>query len=391
MRISRIYLKNWMNFREADVGELADVVYVLGANAAGKSNLLEAIRFVRDLAKTRGGGLQQAIESRGGIKKIRCLHARKDTEVVVALQIADDELSAKWSYEIAFNLPGSGHREPQVVRETVKRTNSSGGESILLERPDKKDKQDSFLLRETSLEQASANAEFRDLASFLGSVSYVHLVPQLLKFGDQIGGRVLEDDPFGQEFLFRIARTQARTRDARLRRVEKALQAVVPQLEDLQFVKDEITGQPHLEMRFKHHRPRGAKQREDQFSDGTLRIIALLWLMQESGGGPLLLEEPELSLNEDVVRQLPELFSRIVKSQKTKRQIILTTHSEALLSNPGINSDSLLLVIPSDEGSQLRKTSEQENNALSVGLSPGEVVLPVVRKANKALQLTLDL
>ncbi len=36
--------------------------------------------------------------------------------------------------------------------------------------------------------------------------------------------------------------------------------------------KDEISGRPHLKVRFEHFRPKAGWQREEQFSDGTLRV-----------------------------------------------------------------------------------------------------------------------
>lgn len=35
----------------------------------------------------------------------------------------------------------------------------------------------------------------------------LHLVPQLLKYGEKIGGNRIEDDPFGRGFLERLAKT----------------------------------------------------------------------------------------------------------------------------------------------------------------------------------------
>ena len=33
-------------------------MFLVGTNASGKSNFLDALRFLRDIAKTEGGGLQ---------------------------------------------------------------------------------------------------------------------------------------------------------------------------------------------------------------------------------------------------------------------------------------------------------------------------------------------
>lgn len=388
MHISRLKLKNWRNFKSVEIQNLPESVYVLGPNAAGKSNLLDAVRFLRDVSKHRGGGLQDAIERRGGVGKIRCLHARNDTEILIDVDIVNESGSLVWKYELGFNIPPKGKRDPQVTRERVISYEAGGKPNLIVDRPGKPEKKDEILLRETHIEQISANAEFRELADFFSGVTYVHLVPQLLKFGDQIGGRVIDDDPFGQEFMLRIARTTPRTRDARLKRIETALRTIVPHLEDLKFLKDDITGHPHLEIKFKHHRPRGAKQREDQFSDGTLRIMSILWLLQERGSSPMLLEEPELSLNEEIVAQLPRIMASVKSKSRSGRQFIITTHSEALLSNSGIDPYGIVVITPSDDGSTTRGISVGEEAALDAGLSPAEAVLPNARKTG---QLDLSL
>jgi predicted ATPase len=383
MHISRLKLKNWRNFKAGEISDLPESVYILGPNAAGKSNLLDAVRFLRDVAKHRGGGLQDAIDSRGGVGKIRCLHARNDTEILLEADIVDEDDILAWRYELGFNIPPKGKREPLITKERVTSFGPDGEAKVLVNRPGKAEKKDELLLRETHIEQISANADFRELADFLSGATYVHLVPQLLKFGDQIGGRVIDDDPFGQAFMLRIARTTPRTRDARLKRIETALRTIVPQLEDLRFLKDDITGHPHLEIKFKHHRPRGAKQREDQFSDGTLRIMSILWLLQERGNSPLLLEEPELSLNEEIVAQLPRIMASVKSKSRSNRQFIVTTHSEALLSNSGIDPRGIVVLSPSADGSTIRSVTEDEEEALKAGFSAAEAVLPNARKTGQ--------
>jgi predicted ATPase len=74
MWITKLKLKNWMNFRKVDVA-LHERTYLIGPNASGKSNLLDVFRFLREVAKPSGGGLQKAVVDRGGITKLRCLQA----------------------------------------------------------------------------------------------------------------------------------------------------------------------------------------------------------------------------------------------------------------------------------------------------------------------------
>lgn len=75
-------------------------------------------------------------------------------------------------------------------------------------------------------------------------------------------------------------------------------------------------GVPHLEAIYEHWRMRGARQHEDQFSDGTLRLIGLLGALLE-GDWLLLLKEPELSLHPEIGKKFPALICRFLKQKKT--------------------------------------------------------------------------
>lgn len=374
MWITRLKLKNWRNFKQVDI-TLRDRVYLIGPNASGKSNLLDAFRFLRDIAKTSGGGLQKAVKDRQGITKLRCLQARTDPEVAIEVELAEtlDNPVAEWTYAIGFRSEGKGQQRLLLNYERVLHQGSR-----VLNRPDAADQADPARLTQTHLEQVNANAEFRPIADFFAGMTYLHLVPQLLKYGDAIGGQRLEDDPFGQGFLERIARCQARTRDSRLKKIQTALQVAVPQFKELRFVKDEINGHPHLEAFYEHWRPNAGWQREEQFSDGTLRLLALLWSLMD-GDSLLLLEEPELSLNDALVEQIPWLLERLQRQARYRRQILISTHSEALLRNRGIDVRGVLRLEPEKEGTRIIAADEAEQRMVEAGLSVAEVLLPKAR------------
>lgn len=375
MQFTRLTLKNWRNFRVADVA-LAPRTYVIGANAAGKSNLLDVFRFLRTLAQYDGGGLQKALSDRDGVTKLRSLHARKDSEVRIEVEVREGGSGegGRWRYALALKSEGKGHQRALVVQERVERD----GE-VLLDRPDENDRADPERLTQTYLEQITTNARFRVLADFFASTTYLHLVPQLLKHADEISGRTVEHDPFGQGLMQRIAKTPAKSRDARLRRIQQALARAVPQFSELRFQQDPITGLWHLEANFAHWRVHGAWQREKHLSDGTLRIIGLLWALQD-GDGLLLLEEPELSLNDAVVTHIPLLIDRVLRDRKKSalsRQVIISTHSEALLQN--IGDASVVLIEPGENGSTVRTPNEAEIRQMQHGLTPAEIMLPKTR------------
>lgn len=216
----------------------------------------------------------------------------------------------------------------------------------------------------------------------------MHLVPQLLRFSETIQGRVIESDPFGQGLLERVAKTSPRIQRSRLSRIESALKVAVPQLQQLRFERDNDSGRPHLSALYSHWRPKAGWQREDQFSDGTLRMIGLLWSLLE-GESLLLLEEPELSLNSAIVSRLAPIIHRMQKQRR--RQVIISTHSTHLLSDIGIAPEEMLMLTPSPEGTAIAPVSEISELVmlLDAGLSPGEVVLP--KTAPRQMDLLSDL
>jgi hypothetical protein len=189
LRFSRVALKNWKNFANADVA-VQDRAFLVGPNASGKSNFLDAFRFLRDLASP-GGGFQESIGRRGGIATIRCLAARRYPDVEVRVEARDKDESSHWIYEIAFSQ--DRQRRLYLRKERILRN----GE-ILLERPNDEDRDDPARLSQTYLEQVNVNRPFRDLAVFFSSVRYLHIVPQLIREPDRSIGR--QNDPFGGDF-----------------------------------------------------------------------------------------------------------------------------------------------------------------------------------------------
>ena len=375
LKFRKLRLQNWKNFVNVDVA-IQDRVFLVGPNASGKSNSLDAFRFLRDLASS-GGGFQEAIGRRGGVSAIRCLAARRypDVEIHVELQQADD--MPLWVYELAFKQ--DQQQRPQVSRERVLRDGA-----VVLERPNDEDLGDPARLTQTYLEQVNVNREFRDLATFFASIRYLHIVPQLVREPDRSVGR--SNDPFGGDFLEQIAKTQERSRKARLRRIQEALRVAVPQLQEIELWRD-ARGTPHLRGKYQHWRPQGAWQTEEQFSDGTLRLMGLLWVAMDKDG-PVLLEEPELSLHPEIVRVLPQMLARV--QRRTRRQIFISTHSPELLRDEGIGLDEVLLLIPSAEGTNVVPAGTQQDirDLLEGGLSLADVVIPKTRP-QQAGQLTL--
>ena len=377
MIISKIELFNWKNFHRCEVG-VQERCFVVGANAVGKSNFIDALRFLRDVAK-QGGGLQTAVRVRGGITKIRCLAAREQSNVKLAIELSEsDSRELCWHYELNFKHTGGGIRENQVkiVSEKV----FSGREQrYVLDRSAETLGEDEETLKYTYLEQPNANKDFRVIQQFLQNVEYLNVVPQMVRESASSSYSGDKEDYYGRNFLKRLALLNDNTRRSYFRKINEFLKLAVPQLEELSFVKDEI-GVPHLEARYVHWRARGSKQQEMQFSDGTLRLIGFLFALIDSNG-VLLLEEPEINLHPGIVAQFPEFIAKIQRVKKGGRQVFITTHSYDILSNEGIAPEEVLLLTNSPEGTEVEVLSnvEKAKNILAAGFSMADVVMPLTK------------
>jgi predicted ATPase len=369
LRFTSFQLRNWRNFVSAEA-ELRSRVFLVGPNAVGKSNLLDAFRCLRDVAGV-GGGLQMAVARRGGVGKIRCLAARRAPDLMIDVTMGNEHEPEQWRYRLVFG----GKKNAEIIQEKVWRSGK-----LILSRPDEEDHQDVARLAQTALEQVNANREFRPVVEFLASARYLHLVPQLVREPDRSVNH--PDDPFGGDFLDQVARTPKNVRDARLRRIGRALTVAVPQLSELKLNQDN-RGAWHLEGRYQHWRPQGARQDEKVFSDGTLRLIGLLWAVLD-GESPLLLEEPELSLHPDVVRQIPQVFARVQRGRH--RQIIVSSHSPDLVDDPGIGLDEVLLLQPGANGTTISPMSSlaEAEDLLRGGSRMSEIIRPRTRPGDVA-------
>jgi predicted ATPase len=351
-------------------------MFLVGPNAAGKSNFLDCFRFLSDIV-TVGGGFEAAVAKRGGVSMLRSFAARRYPAINIQVTLGNDRIADEWKYILTFTQ--DNQRRPKIEREQVFHRGTR-----LLNRPDREDTLDPDRLRQTHLEQVNVNRKFRDIADFFGTIRYLHVVPQLVREPERSVGRL--NDPFGGDFLEQIARTSKRTRDSRLRRIVDALRVAVPQLKEVELQSD-VRGVPHLRGRYQHWRPYGAWQTEEHFSDGTLRLLGLLWAVTE-GTGPLLLEEPELSLHPEVVRNIPQMFARV--QRRSGRQILVSSHSPDIINDSGIALDEVLVLLPQTEGTTVKRLADDPKAVAmhSAGIELGEILSGMTAPAD-ASQLSL--
>lgn len=121
MIITRIRLENWKNFAEVDV-HCSKRMFLIGPNASGKSNFLDALKFLRDVAQH---GLEHATTiQRGGIKSIRYINARQHPNITISITIDDI-----WKYSLTIGTE-KGKQTPIVIQEIVEKQIEKNGQGF---------------------------------------------------------------------------------------------------------------------------------------------------------------------------------------------------------------------------------------------------------------------
>lgn len=389
MFITRLKLHNFRNFRDIDI-ELQRRVFIVGANATGKSNLLGALLLLRGIA--RGDGLRHISRyhhpplTRASLPHIRSLTAPPGDDIVsICVEVAEKPgAHAVWSYELALresNRHAHLQRSGDSAAVEFERVMHRG--QVMLDRPDEDDRRDPQRLTQTALEQVHANSEFRPLADFLASIDYCDPSPHVFRMASFAS----PGESPARSLAEIILATPPEVRDQRLQWVVKSLRTVVPRFDDLQIGIDEPIGTPYLQARFDHWQDSEAWQSDSDLSDGTLRLIALLWATQADHAGPLLIEEPETSLHDGAVRVLAGVFAGV--AMKRRRQVFVTTQAPTLLSDDAISLREIALLQYTDDGTSVSFASDEEQLCALVGAGHprGEAVIPWVGPRSPRLSL----
>ena len=411
MILKKIKLHNWKNFQNCEV-VLTERCFIIGANASGKSNFIDALRFLRDISK-QSGGLQTAVEERGGITNIHCLSSTQNSHsisIAVELGYPNQEQNI-WRYHIEFAnttvtnvivdsdntyivddegkpLMAFSENRTNIVTEEVY---SYQDGKYILQRNEKDKGEDIETLKQTYLEQTTANRNFRELQAFFQNIEYLNVIPQMIRESSSIVLSPSREDYFGRNFLEKIAKMSEKTRDSYFKTIRELLKIAIPQLRDFQFVQDKM-GTPHLEASYVHWQEKGSIQQEMHFSDGTLRLVGFLFALLDNHG-IVLLEEPEINLHSGIISQIPAFISQIQRSKKIKTQILVTTHSYDILSDKGISTDEVLVLQNTEKGTEIQKVTDRSDLRAVVfaGLSIADAVIPITTPEGieKLTQLTI--
>ena len=100
--IPRVRLKNYKSISACDV-ELRELTFLLGANGSGKSNFVDALRFVADSLRT---SLDHALRDRGGIKEVRRRSGGHPTHFEIRLDFEIEGQTGHFAFRIGAKPKG---------------------------------------------------------------------------------------------------------------------------------------------------------------------------------------------------------------------------------------------------------------------------------------------
>lgn len=365
--LTRVTLKHYKSIAGCSVA-LSPLTIVVGRNAAGKSNFVDALCFVRDALRV---SLDFALRDRGGIGEVRRRSGGHPTHIGMRLDWKLDAQHGRYAFEIGAQ-PSGGFvvkREQCEVRAQtgVHHFDVTDGwvtGSHPTFPPASKDR--------LYLVNASGLAPFRPLYDALSNMGFYNLSPKSIRdLQDPDDGVLL--GKFGENLASVVARLE-RMEPAKRARIEEYLNMVAPTVHGFEFkelgpkhtlqFRQVVEGQSHP-WRFW----------AANMSDGTLRALAVLVAVFQSAVDhpvPLVaIEEPETALHPAAARVLLESL----REASRDRQILVTSHSSEMLDTPDIDPEELLVVVGNSGTSRISRIDDASITALRTHLcTAGELL-----------------
>lgn len=354
-RIKSLHIKHFRSFSDETI-RLGDLTLLVGQNAAGKSNIVDAIRFIRDALID---GLDQAVSIRNGIRVVRQVsHGKRPFNVDIRIDYevspsADSRFENISPLQATYGFKlGSANDELRVVEE-------SGDiiETSFLSLPDgahefvptglirlERDKDGAISI---AGEQVGRNIPFDELAHSRhwrlphGSMMFPQTVSDVILRGARFASiypnvmrtpapsqatTTLTEDCRNWASVLRAMRKSPEGRED-LKKVIALTKYVIPELEDVAVRSVGGFLIPH----FRFSRGMGKRDMDlipYQLSDGTLRLFGLLLALYQSPPATFLaIEEPEQMVHPGALHVLADAFNEA----KQRTQLLVTTHSPYLL------------------------------------------------------------
>jgi predicted ATPase len=364
--LDRVILKNYKSIAACDV-KLGALTFLVGLNGSGKSNFVDALRFVADALRTQ---LEYAVRDRGGVQEVRRRSSGHPTHFGMKLCFQLPEGSGHYSFRIGARKGGAFELQQEecligtsffTVTGGRVRTNAT---KVPPAAPDDR----------LYLVNASGLDPFRPVYDAFTRMGFYSINPdEIRKLQASNPGELLARD--GSNIAAILSRLREHA-PATKRRIEEYLSKVVPGISAV----DSRTLGPLETVEFRQD-VAGAKDKwrflAAAMSDGTLRALGVLvGILQTGEGGRVRpsivsVEEPEVALHPAAAAVLRESL----KDASRTTQLLVTSHSPDLLDDTSLSADHFLAVLAHEGVTQIGPIDQAGRSALTQNLyTPGELL-----------------
>ncbi|MBI4560730.1 MAG: AAA family ATPase [Candidatus Rokubacteria bacterium] len=384
--LTRLKVQNYKSLRDIDIG-LNPLTVFVGPNNAGKSNILDCLNFLKELAETSGG---PAVESRGGFRDIVWngdLKRSIQIELDAVVSIAGD---SKEVFNYQLGLSG-GPTHFTLEREILQRvwTMGTGGwipdwvarklkSKAVAGRPGERITEVLLTKLEDNQVQISIEGEVELAYLRYGNQLSLLQIPVLFQFPEKyrpITSFVREINGWAfYEFVpQKMREPNTARRELKVNREGENISAVIHSLqsefgERFEEIADLLkSGIPEVRRLFTRLTEQGKTyvSLEEKglslsipawaISEGTLRLLAHLAIVSSPEAPTLAcFEEPENCIHPHLL----ELVVDVLKSSSKRMQVLITTHSPYLLNL--VRNPESLIVVEKGEGETVCKPVKDE-------------------------------
>ena len=371
--ITRVLLRNYKSIAACAV-ELHPLTLLVGPNGGGKSNFLDALRFV---SQSLQFPMEHAIRERGGIREVRRRSRGHPNHFRLRLDLRLDHGSASYGFTVGARSGGRFRIRQEECR--VRSTDPAKAGHFMVRDGQLADAFTSGLAPASGPERlylpaASSHPVLLPVYEALSRMAFYNLEPRRIReLQDSAPGNLLDHDGGNIASVFGALKADS---PDRAERVVRYISTIVPGIER---VATKALG-PKLTLEF------GQQVRGDRhasgflaggMSDGTLRAFGVLVALFQNGasrptsGRVVGIEEPELALHPAAAEALLDVM--LEASEET--QVLATTHSADLLDQEELPPESLLAVVMEDGETKLAPLDAKGRQTLGQGLSsPGDLL-----------------
>lgn len=334
-RIERLTVKNYRALKDVTFDNLPALAVLLGANGSGKSTVFDVFAFLSECFQE--GGLRRAWDKRGRFKELRS----RDQEGNITIELAYREQADTASIAhplITYHLEIlEVHNRPVVAHEWMRwKRRHPGAPFRFLDFRRGQGKVISGEMPEADDQKINAELKSPDLLA-VGTLGNLAENPRVMALKDFITGwhlsylsasnaRIIPDagpmEKLSQtgDNLANVIQFIKEQHPERLESIIEVLRRRVPRLEG---VEADLLDSGHLLLKVKDA-PFSSGVQAKYLSDGTLKLLAYLVLLNDPNPSPLIgLEEPENFLHPKLLIELAEECNQVAD----RSQMLVTTHS----------------------------------------------------------------